>query len=160
MNPKVLLPLDCSEGAWRAVEYVAHAFGQTPGIEVTLLHILDSLPAVFWDDGHILQEDERVARQRLIAHWESEQEKTCSGLFARAKERLVGAGVPAGSVQGTFKPITVDVAEDIVAEALSGGYDTIVLGRRGLGAAKSIILGSVAYKVLQNARGCAVTIAE
>ena len=61
---KLLIALDSSEGAWRAVEYVAQAFGTTPGVQVTLLHVLAGLPPAFWDDGHILQEKEREARQR------------------------------------------------------------------------------------------------
>ena len=32
---KLLIALDSSEGAWRAVEYVAKTFGQTPGVQVT-----------------------------------------------------------------------------------------------------------------------------
>ena len=38
--PKLLIALDSSKGAWRAVEYVAPTFGKTPGVQVTLLHIL------------------------------------------------------------------------------------------------------------------------
>ena len=44
MARKLLIALDSSEGAWRAVEYVADTFGPTPGVQVTLLHILSSLP--------------------------------------------------------------------------------------------------------------------
>jgi hypothetical protein len=59
---KLLIALDSSEGAWRAVEYVAKTFGNTPGVQVTLLHVLSGLPPAFWDDGHILQEKERATR--------------------------------------------------------------------------------------------------
>ncbi|MEJ2069678.1 MAG: universal stress protein [Syntrophobacterales bacterium] len=66
MAVKLLIGLDKSAGAWRAVEYVAKSYAQTPGVEVTLLHILGGLPPAFWDDGHILSEKERENRQRLI----------------------------------------------------------------------------------------------
>ncbi|HEY9073169.1 MAG TPA: universal stress protein, partial [Desulfobaccales bacterium] len=72
---KLLIALDSSEGAWRAVEYVAQTFGKTPGVKVTLLHILSGLPPAYWDDGHVLQDKEREARQRLVASWQKEQEK-------------------------------------------------------------------------------------
>jgi nucleotide-binding universal stress UspA family protein len=52
------------------------------------------------------------------------------------------------------------VAEDILEEAQAGAYDTVVLGRRGLGLAKSLLLGSVTQKVVDHAKGCAVTIVE
>ena len=36
----------------------------------------------------------------------------------------------------------------------------MVMGRRGLGMAKSLLLGSVTHKVVQNAKGSAVVIVE
>ncbi len=76
---KILIALDRSDGAWRAVEYVAKTFGKTPGVQVTLLHVLSALPPAFWDDGHVLQEKEREARQRLVASWEKEQGEDLAG---------------------------------------------------------------------------------
>ena len=52
------------------------------------------------------------------------------------------------------------VTEDIIDEAMTRGVDTIVMGRRGLGMAKSLLLGSVTQKVVQYARGCAVVLVE
>lgn len=160
MAHKILVALDASEGAWRAVEYVARTFGQTPGLEVTLLNILTGLPPAFWDDGHILQDKEREARQRLKAQWQADQEKNWQGLVAKAKESLVAAGLPDAAVSGKFKPKYFDVAEDIINEAVSAGCSTVVMGRRGLSKAKALLLGSVTTKVVQNPRGCAVTIVE
>ena len=160
MAHKVLIALDSSEGAWRAVEYVAEAFGQTPGVQVTLLHVLSGLPPAFWDDGHILEEKEKESRQRLVAGWQKEQEKKWQGLVKKAHERLTKAGVAKDAVVNKFKPKYYDVAEDILSEAAAGNFDTIVMGRRGLGMAKTLLLGSVTHKVVQNAKGCAVIIVE
>jgi nucleotide-binding universal stress UspA family protein len=160
MAHNLLVALDNSEGAWRAVEYVAETFGRAPGVKITLLHILNGLPTSFWDDGHILQEKEREARQRLMANWQAEQEKKWQDLVKKAQERLMAAGIPATSVANKFKPKYYDVAQDIIDEAQSGGFGTIVLGRRGLGMAKAFLLGSVTSKVVDHAKGCAVTIVE
>jgi len=84
MAHKVLIALDSSEGAWRAVEYVAEAFGQTPVVQVTLLHILSGLPPAFWDDGHILADKEKETRQGLVASWQKDQEKKWQGLVTKA----------------------------------------------------------------------------
>jgi nucleotide-binding universal stress UspA family protein len=158
MAGKLLIALDKSEGAWRAVEYVAKAFAQTPGVEVILLHILSGLPPAFWDDGHILSEQEQQNRERLVANWTAEQEKTWEGLVSKARGILEGAGL--ATVHNDFKPKYYDVAEDIVREAVDRGADTIVMGRRGLSAAKSLILGSITHKVVQNSQGRAVIIVE
>jgi nucleotide-binding universal stress UspA family protein len=160
MAHNVLIALDSSEGAWRAVEYVSDAFGQTPGVTVTLLHILSGLPPAFWDDGHILPEKEREVRQRLVAGWQQEQEKAWQGLVAKAKTHLTKAGIGEQAVSARFKPRHFDVAEDIMNEATATGAGTIVMGRRGLGKAKALLLGSITTKVVQNAQGYAVTIAE
>jgi nucleotide-binding universal stress UspA family protein len=158
MAHKVLIALDSSPGAWGALEYVAEAFGKTPGVQVTLLHVLSGLPPAFWDDGHILEEKEKASRQQLVAGWQKEQEKQWQGLVQKAHARLTKAGVAKDAVINQFKPKDYDVAEDILNAAAAGKFDTIVMGRRGLGRAKTLVLGSVTNKVVQNAKGRAVTI--
>jgi len=160
MAHKILITLDSSAGAWRAVEYVAQAFGQTPGVEITLLHILPGLPQAFWDEGHIHDENEKEATKRLVVNWQKEQEKSWVHLVQKARERLVAAKIPAATITSKIKPAHFNVAEDIADEARDGGYSTVVMGRRGLGTVKSILLGSVTNKVVQNASGFAVIIAE
>jgi nucleotide-binding universal stress UspA family protein len=158
MAHKILIALDSSEGAWRAVEYVAQTCGSTPEVYVTLLHLLAGLPPAFWDDGHVLNDRERESRERLVANWRQEQEKQWQGLVKKAFNRLTQAGIAKDGVVNKFKHKYYDVAEDILKEAEDGKFDTIVMGRRGLGMAKSVLLGSVTQKVVQTARGCAVTI--
>lgn len=160
MAHKVLIALDSSAGAWRAVEYVAEAFGHAPGVQVMLLHVLSGLPPAFWDDGHILEEKEKESRQRLVAGWQNEQEKKWQGLVKKAHDRLTKAGVSQDAVVNKFKPKYFDVAEDILSEAEAANFDTIVMGRRGLGTAKTLLLGSITNKVVQNAKGLAVIIVE
>ena len=109
---KLLIALDSSKGAWRAVEYVAQTFGKTPGVQVTLLHILSGLPPAFWDDGHILQEKERDSRQRLVAAWQQDQEKQWQELVHKANQHLGAAGLAPKAVHHKFKPKYFDVAED------------------------------------------------
>lgn len=159
MAQKILIAMDSSKGAWRAVEYVAKAFGGTQGVQIMLLHVLSGLPPAFWDDGHILAEKERESRQRLKANWQKDQEKKWLNLVKKARDRLTTAGIPEDAVVNKFKPKYFDVAEDILREAETGSFDSIVMGRRGLGTAKSLVLGSVTLKVMQNAKGRAVTIA-
>lgn len=159
MANKVLIALDNSEGAWGAVEYVANTFNQSPGVQITLLHILPGLPPGFWDHGHVITNDkEKESLERLVANWEKEQEKQWQGLMKKAHDHLKQAGIPPDTVTDKFKTKDYDVADDILDEAEAGGFDTIVMGRRGLGKAKALLLGSVTNKVAQKAQGCAVTI--
>jgi nucleotide-binding universal stress UspA family protein len=107
-----------------------------------------------------LQEKEREARQRLVAGWQREQEKNWKDLVRKAHQHLTDAGLAKGAVANKFKPKYFDVAEDIITEAETEGCDTVVMGRRGLGTAKSLLLGSVTRKVVDGAKGFAVTIVE
>ncbi len=157
---KILIALDSSAGAWRAVEYVAQTFGKSPKVQVTLFHVLTSLPPAFWDDGHVLQEKEREARQRLVGNWQKEQEVKWQDLVSKAHQHLTDAGLAKEAVVDKFKPKYFDVAEDIINEAKTEGYDTVVMGRRGLGLAKTLLLGSVTRKVVDGAKGFAVAIVD
>ena len=89
-------------------------------MQVTLLHILSGLPPAFWDDGHVLQEKEREARQRLVASWQQEQEKKWQDLVNKAHALLTKAGLAKDAVANKFKPKDYDVAEDIINEAQAG----------------------------------------
>ena len=124
MTSKILIALDSSEGAWGAVEYVANTFGETPGVQVTLLHILPGLPPEFWDHGHIVRSpEEKEYLQRLLANWEEEQEQQWQSLMEKAHGRLVRAGIHQDAVTDKFKPKYYDVADDILEEAETGGFD-------------------------------------
>jgi len=52
------------------------------------------------------------------------------------------------------------IAQDIMKEARDGGYDTIVMGRRGLSGIKEFLMGSVSNKVVHAADGMAVIVVD
>ena len=95
-----------------------------------------------------------------MAGWQKEQEKKWQGLVKKSHDYLTKAGVSKDAVLNKFKPKDYDVAEDILSAAAAGNFNTIVMGRRGLGKAKTLLLGSVTNKVVQNAKGCAVIIVK
>ena len=65
MAQRILVALDGSEEAWRAVDYVATMFGQVPGVQVMLLHVQPGLPAELQEYGHVLSESGAAALQAL-----------------------------------------------------------------------------------------------
>jgi nucleotide-binding universal stress UspA family protein len=160
MPAKLLVPIDGSEGAVRAVEYVARTFGHTPGVKVKLIHILPGVPPSWWDDGHILNDEERQTREQVIADWEKHLEKQWQGILAQARNKLKEAGIPPKAISAKFQPQFNDVAEDLLEAAEVEGYTTIVMGRRGLTGAASFFLGSVSQKVVHHARNLAVIIVD
>ena len=160
MTTKLLIPVDGSEGAMRAVAYVADTFGHTPELKITLLHILPELPPSMWDDGHILTETERQERQGLIADWEKQEEKPWEAILAQARDKLIQAGIAAEALSIKYQPKYSDIADDILDEAELQGCSTIVIGRHGLSGAMEFFMGSVSNKVVNHAHGVAVIIVD
>jgi nucleotide-binding universal stress UspA family protein len=160
MVHKILVALDASDGAWRALEYVADVFAVHPGVRVTLLHVLPGLPPEFWDFRHILTEQERESLKRAKNEWEQAHERQWQELVERARGRLVQAGFPESAVSARFRTDEYKIADAILDEAEEGVVDTIVLGRRGMGAFERLLIGSVSSRVAEAARGYTVTIVE
>ncbi len=160
MPVKLLIPLDGSESAMRAVEYVAQAFGHNPDVDIVLLHILPGIPPSLWDDGHILNEEEHQKREELVHDWEKQQAKEWQVIFAQAQDKLIQAGIAPEAIKSKFQAQYGDIAEDILDEADLEGRSTIVIGRRGLTGAAKFFLGSISTKIVNQARGIAVIIVD
>jgi nucleotide-binding universal stress UspA family protein len=160
MPVKLLIPLDGSESAMRAVEYVAKAFGHNPDVDIMLLHILPGIPPSLWDDGHILNEDEHQKREELVHDWEKQQAREWQVIFAQARNKLIQAGVAEEAISSKFQAQYGDVAEDILDEAELEVRSTIIIGRRGLTGAAKFFLGSISAKIVNQARGIAVIIVD
>ena len=59
---KILVAIDETRGALRAVNYVGQQFSGTGDLQVTLFHVMPGVPPELWDDGYILTEEEMERR--------------------------------------------------------------------------------------------------
>jgi nucleotide-binding universal stress UspA family protein len=159
MTTRLLIPVDGSAGSLKAVEYVAKTFGRTPDMEFVLLHILPKLPPSMWDDGHILTESEQTEREAVIEEWKEQEVKPWETMINEAKEKLLKGGVPAEALTVKYEPTYSDVADDILDEAELEKCSTIVMGRHGIGPRK-LLMGGVSKKVVDYAKGIAVTVVD
>ncbi len=143
---KLLLSSDGSENALRAAGFAAELVALAPDVKVTVLVVNDILEKMKYysplQTPVILEEvevffDEKVqdAMERTMAVFDKNKIKV---------DRVVKVGNPA--------QVIVDLAHD-------EGFDLIVIGSRGMGSLKGIVLGSVSSKVLQLAN-CPVTIVK
>ena len=130
---KILLALDGSEGAMRALDYVGATLGGFDQ-DVTLLHVI---------------------RGELEAYAE-EPEKRMSAVFDEAKSRLMKSGFSSDHVTARIITGAHSRAGAIVQEAKRGSYGTIVVGRRGLSRVQDFFMGRVSNKVVQLAKERAV----
>lgn len=128
----VLVPVDGSESALRAVRWVSSVLAGQAGARV---HVLTVRPAVdAWEVRSHLGAD-AIAKMAAA---------DAAGVLdpATAIVRAAGVDVAPQAVVGN------DAPEAIVAHARSEGCDAIVMGTRGLGALQTMLLGSTTLKVI------------
>ena len=129
---KLLIAVDGSEHATRAIERVATIAASAVALEVVLLNVRDppvyyvELPPVNID---AMEAGQKQFQDRLLADAEAVARK--SGLTLRPSQRAVGLA-----------------AEEIVRVANEQAVDQIVIGTHGRGAVGSFFLGSVAQRVV------------
>jgi nucleotide-binding universal stress UspA family protein len=124
---RILLAYDGGEPARRAldtaIDLAKHYDGRVDVVSVVPLHP-GRMPVDPWDDNVVHADELRDAKAILEEH----------GLHP---ELIEPVGDPAHSIERI---------------ALDGGYDTVVIGSRGLGALSRLLQGSVSEHVASNAK--------
>ncbi|NLI82835.1 MAG: universal stress protein [Deltaproteobacteria bacterium] len=146
---KVLVALDNSEGAMRAVDHVASTLNDSDWFQVTLYHAvrgLDILQGIYEKGiAEALQKDWKTTAEMELESRRQEMEP----VFREARERLVAAGMNPRRIQEKLEKGGGSRAGCILEEAENGAYDTIVVGRRGLSRVQEFFMGRVSNKVVQ-----------
>jgi len=134
----ILIALDRSESAMRAVDFVGELMGGYD-FKVTLLHVIRNGEHIKSVPSHKPLPDEEVKTE----------EQKMQAVFDEAKQRLIVYGFKPDHV--TSKVITgvSSPPRAIVQEAEQGGYSPIVIGRRGLSKFQEFFMGSVSNQVIQ-----------
>ncbi len=146
MPKKILIAIDSSENAARAVNFVAETF--TNDNKIILLSIVPRVASVCELDGDSLIPTFSI-EQKTLCQIEEEKEKSFKQALEQARESLQKTGFDEKHIIVKLSQQTRGVARDIVAEAHDSGVDIIVLGRRGLSGFKEFFLGSISQKVIQ-----------
>ena len=130
---KMLLPVDGSENALRATRRLVESLGcykEPPVIDLLAVH----LPVPHFPNMSLFVSEEMIER-----YYADE----CAEMLAPSRRALDAAGVKY-SVRTAVGPI----AETIVDQASKLGSNVIWMGTRGLSGLSSMVLGSVAMRVL------------
>lgn len=149
MIRSILVPVDGSAHAIKAVEMAAE-LGQKCGAKLYLAHVLTDLGS-----GRVPEELRHLARIEHLDITDTELLKGVgAGILDDAQNKAIKAGCrPAEAILDAGDP-----AARIVALARERGVDLIVMGRRGLGDLKGLLLGSVTHKVSQMADCACLTV--
>ena len=154
MNKKILVALDDSKNAMRAVKYVASHF--TTDHRITLISVLQDVAALCKLESPELT-PHFISQQTSFCTLEDEKRKLVENAQQKAKAQLIEAGFNEKSITTKIESKQRSVARDIVTEA-ADGYDVIVIGRRGLTGLKEFFMGSVSHKILNLAKDISVLI--
>jgi len=155
MGNRVLLAVDNSRGALKAVGYVAKNLNRDA--RLTLFSVLPEATDACGLDGPSLTP---LFRQNIKTFCTIEEAKKAAvqGFMEEAKKTLVRSGFPSKNVSIKIRKKKLEIARDILKEAELRKYDTIVLGRRGLTGVKKFFSGSVTNKVFQSSHEIAVIV--
>jgi nucleotide-binding universal stress UspA family protein len=134
---KLLVPLDGSPSALRALEHAIARASADPGSSIQLVTAHERIVS-HPEIGVVYHSfEERLARQR----------DESAAILAAGERMLKEAGLP-----HTTEVLTGPVARSIVERAEALACDGIVMGTRGMGAAANLVLGSVSTQVVHGAR--------
>jgi nucleotide-binding universal stress UspA family protein len=147
---RILLAVDGSESAWRAVDHVSFMLMNSPHVYVTLFHVA-SWRSETCEIPPPETEIEGEDPEAMIA----QGDKRCFDSFiAEARKKFADAGLSPKQIDVRQVKKPIGVARAIVAEAEAGHYGTVVVGRKGMG--RSFYTGSVSNFVLDRASDRAV----
>ncbi len=158
---KILVAIDGSEGALKAVDYVGQQFAGTADLQITLFNVSPGIPPELWDDGHILSEKEKADRKKVLDKWLNNQKLQLESIFQPAVEMLTKRGIEAKQIETKSASESVkNTPECILAEAKTGGYLTLVMGRCGLHRTAHALLGSTVSRIMNDGAGVATCVVE
>ena len=146
-SSKIMVAIDGSESALRAVDHISFVIGENPDIEITLLHVTPRLR----DYCTIEFDEKRDILEEVI----SQGDKRCvESFYIHAQQKFEAAGLKESQIDIKQAKGTISIGKTIVDEAKKGDYGTVVIGRSGVN--NSFFMGSVSRYVLTNASDLAV----
>jgi nucleotide-binding universal stress UspA family protein len=138
MLSKILVPVDGSENSFRALEQAIFLATKIQEAKITVLYIIEHPPTVYIYSPKIME--------KLRADYEKESAK----ILERCKEMANKSGINIHTVLSEGDP-----ASKIIGYSEREKFDIIIIGSRGMGRFKEVIVGSVSNKVLHHAK-CSV----
>jgi nucleotide-binding universal stress UspA family protein len=140
MFSKLLVPIDGSNNSFRALEH-AIFLSKKIRAQTTALHIMEKFPSVY------------VQSHRVLKAIISKHQQEAKEILDKAKNigNKNGVNVETVVMKG-------DATSNIIDFSKKENYDTIIMGRRGMGKFKQLVLGSTSSKVLNHSHSTVVIV--
>ena len=152
MAQKILLAIDDSENAIRAVEFVANTF--TADNRITLFNVVQDTATMCEMNSPELT-PYFTSQQSSFCLLEEKKKELVNEALQKSKTILLDAGFEEKNITIKAELNKDGVARDIIKEAQSN-YNIIVMGKRGVSGIKDFLLGSISQKVFNLAKDISV----
>ena len=148
-NKKILIAVDESQNARRAVSYVGQLLGGLMEFEVTILHVIPEP-----------EEDYFPTTQEKV-NWLNKCKQKANSFLSEYRQILVNMGFSPENVtvRSTLR-YCPSMAQCILVEKDQNQYSTIVVGRHGISRSEEFLFGSVSSRIVTHAKGCTVWVVE
>ncbi len=139
---KILVCIDGSENSQKGVEVAAKMIDDCKVNEIALIHVHESTQLFpdYWQGKYPFTAEEKEQINKLDSRVKEERKK----IFANALKVFEDKKLDVETIFKVGHP-----AEVIAETAERGGFDLVVIGRRGSGSVKKLFMGSVSSTVLQ-----------
>jgi nucleotide-binding universal stress UspA family protein len=148
-NRNILIAVDESDNAQRAVSYVKDLLAGLQGFYITITTIIIKPP----EDYFITQQEKNT--------WIENQNRTALGILENYRQIFIKAGFREEDVVSHLVMRECSsLAECILDEQKRLSCGTVVIGRRGISKKEEFMFGSTSNKILHTARDCSVWVIE
>jgi len=155
LTKSIVIPLDGSKNSLRSLEYINLIYGPDHNLEVTLIHILPSLPPILTDNKSM----DKKTRDKLKSV-EKKNKEMAEQILSEAKNILLTKGFNEEKIKTCCQKRGVTVTQDICNWASVKQVDTILLTKRGKTEIKSFFMGEVSTRLVEYRRNNPVWILE
>ena len=152
MSKKILVAVDDSENALRAVEFVSNSFSKDN--KITLFNVIQDTATLCKMNSPELTPYFK-SQQSAFCLLEDKKKELVVQALKKAKSMLLDAGFDENNIATKAEFKNKGIARDIIQEA-QDGYNVIVMGKRGVSGIKDFLLGSISQKVFNLAKDVSV----
>lgn len=148
-NKNILIAVDESDNAQRAVAYVGELLGGLPGFKLMILHVVPK------------PEEDYFPTSEEKEKWLNNYRQRIDKLLKQYRQALIDYGFGEADVatRSTLR-YCPSMAECILTERDETAYSTIVVGRQGLSRNEEFLFGSISSKIVTHAQNCTVWVVE
>jgi nucleotide-binding universal stress UspA family protein len=156
-DSRILVAVNDTDSAARAVAYVGRMLGSSDAHRVLLLHVLPPVPVSLLEHGGSEDPDMETALEEkmeaLRRRWVAEASENVAPLLEAMRDTLIDAGVAPGriAIEAHESHTIGSVSEGILDAVKKHEVDTVVVGRESLTWFRDLVHTHVGHAVVTHA---------